>query len=150
MGVIELKDILWGGGGIVLVLLTLIQIAPIRINPWTAIGKAIGRALNSDVLKDLDEVKKSQKSTQDRLESHIKTDDERDADRHRARILQFNNELLRNIPHTREDFIEVLSEIDCYEHYCKTHPDYKNNRAVHAIGNIGRVYDERMKKHDFL
>ncbi len=148
--IIELKDILWGGGGAIIVLLTLIQIAPIRINPWTAVGKAIGRALNSDVLKDLDEVKKAQKSTQDRLEAHIKTDDERDADRHRARILQFNNELLRDIPHTREDFIEVLSEIDCYEHYCKTHPDYKNNRAVHAIGNIGRVYDERMKKHDFL
>ena len=69
---------------------------------------------------------------------------------HRMRILQFNNELIRDIPHTREDFIEVLSEIDFYEHYCKTHPEYKNKRAVHAISNIGRVYDERLKNHDFL
>ncbi len=25
-----------------------------------------------------------------------------------------------------------------------------NGRAVHAIANIGRVYDDRLKKHDFL
>lgn len=144
------NEILLSGGGIVFVLLTLIQIAPIKVNPWTAIGKALGRVLNADVLKDLDEVKKSQITAQTKLDNHIKIDDERDADRHRARILQFNNELLRSIPHTREDFIEVLSEIDYYERYCASHPDYKNNRAVHAIGNIGRVYDDRMKKNDFL
>ena len=30
------------------------------------------------------------------------------------------------------------------------HKDYENNRAVHAIANINRVYDERLAKHDFL
>ena len=69
---------------------------------------------------------------------------------HRARILQFNNELLRNIPHTREDFIEILAEIDYYQRFCREHEDYSNNRATHAISNIERVYDERMKKRDFL
>ena len=136
-------EILLGSGGIVAVILTIIQVAPIKINPWSAIFCAIGRAINSDVLKEL-------KTTQKKLDDHIRTDDERDADNHRKRILQFNNELLRDIPHTREDFIEILSEIDYYENYCKTHPTYKNNRAVHAISNIGRVYDDRMRKHDFL
>ena len=46
------------------------------------------------------------------LDEHIAVDDERAADMHRMRILQFNNELLRSIPHTREDFIEILLEID--------------------------------------
>ena len=32
-------------------LLTLVQIAPIKVNPWTAIGKAIGRAINGDVIE---------------------------------------------------------------------------------------------------
>ena len=71
-------------------------------------------------------------------------------DRHRAAILRFNNELLRDIPHTREEFIEALSEIDSYERYCEEHPDYKNNRATHAVANIKRVYDDRLVKHDFL
>lgn len=65
-------------------------------------------------------------------------------------ILQFNNELLRDIPHTQEDFNEILAEIDSYENYCREHEDYKNNRAIHAIAHIGKIYDERLEKHDFL
>lgn len=138
-----LQEILLGSGVGLVVILSLIQIAPIKIDPWSAIGRMIGRAINGDVLKEI-------KDTKAELDKHIKVDDERNADLHRARILQFNNELLRDIPHTREDFIEVLAEIDYYERYCETHPEYQNNRAVHAISNIGRVYDERLKKHDFL
>lgn len=145
----DLNEIIFGGSGVVILLLTIIQIAPIKINPWSAIGKAIGRALNSEVLKELEEVKQVQKTAQSKLDAHIRVDDERNADHHRMRILQFNNELIRDIPHTREDFIEVLSEMDFYEHYCKTHPEYKNNRASHAIANINRVYDEMLKNHDF-
>lgn len=88
--------------------------------------------------------------TRIKLDDHIKTDDERAADMHRARILRFNQELIRQIPHTREEFIEVLTEIDRYQQFCQKHPDYPNSRAVHAIANIGRVYDERLQKHDFL
>lgn len=146
----DLKEILMGGGGALLVLMTLIEIAPIKINPWSKIAKAIGRAFNADVLEELKAVKDRQEKAQRKLEEHIRVDDQRDADSHRQRILQFNNKLLRDIPHTREDFIEILSVIDQYEAYCKGHPDYKNSRCVHAIANIGRVYDERLKKHDFL
>lgn len=144
------KEIITGSSAALLVLLTLVQIAPIKVNPWSAIAKGLGRAFNADVLKSLEEVKAQQKDSQKRLADHIKVDDERDADRHRERILRFNNELLRDIPHTREDFIEILTVIDRYERYCKANEDYKNNRAVHAVANIGRVYDERLQKHDFL
>ena len=138
-----IAQLLTSGGGVFLVLVTLIQIAPIKLNPWTAIARAIGRAINKDVLSKLDETRKT-------LDEHIKTDDARNADLHRSRILQFNNELLRDIPHTREDFIEILAEIDFYEKYCDTHPDYENNRATHAVAHIKRMYDERLIKHDFL
>ena len=46
-----LKEILLGGGGTLFVLLTLIQLAPIKINPWSAMAKAFGRAINSEVLE---------------------------------------------------------------------------------------------------
>ncbi len=133
----SLQEILTGGGLSLFVLLTLVQIAPVKINPWSKLAKAIGNALNGgDVMA--------------KLEEHIRIDDERDADMHRARILQFNTELLRGDRHTEEDFNEILYNIDCYERYCREHPDYQNNRAVHAIMNIKRVFDERMKKRDFL
>lgn len=146
----SIKELLAGGGGLLLVAMTLIQIAPIKVNPWSAIARAIGRAINKDVLDGLAEVRADQKETRRVLDDHIKVDDTRNADAHRARILQFNNELLRDIPHTREDFIEILEEIDFYEKFCKEHPDYQNNRCTHAIANIGRVYDDRLVKHDFL
>lgn len=131
-------------------IMTLVQIAPIRLDPWSALFKAVGRAINAEVLRALDEVKAQQMEAQSKLADHIKVDDRREADRHRERILLFNNELLRSIGHTREDFIEILAVIDSYERYCKANDDYKNNRATHAVANICRVYDERMRKHDFL
>ena len=126
----------WGGGGLFL-LLTLVQLAPIKVNPWSWLAKSVGKAIGiAAVEKKLDE--------------HISTDDRRDADRHRMEILRFNNELLRSIDHTKEEFIEVLAEIDAYERFCEDHPDYPNNRAVLAIENIQENYKERLQKHDFL
>ena len=129
---------------------TVVQISPLKFDPWTWLSRKIGRAINGEVLERVDEVKDAQAEARKRLDEHIRVDDERNADLHRARILQFNNELLRSIPHTREDFIEVLAEIDYYDRYCQTHPEYENHRAVHAIANIERVYDDRLRKHDFL
>lgn len=139
----SLQEILLGSGGLLVALMSLFQIAPVKLNPWSALAKALGRAVNADLLKELADTRAA-------LEKHIQMDDERNADAHRGKILAFNTELLRGQDHTREDFIEALAEIDCYEGYCRAHPEYKNSRAVHAIANIGRVYDERLKKHDFL
>ena len=146
----NLQEILLSGGGALFVLLSLVEISPIKVNPWTCLVKWIGRSLNADVIKELGEVKANQAETRERLETHIKTDERLETDHCRARILRFNNELLREIPHTKEEFVEVLKDIDEYERYCRDHKDYANGRAVHAIANIGRVYDERLMKHDFL
>ena len=139
----KLAELLTDGGGILLILLTLIQISPLKVNPWDTFARWLGKMINGEVLDKLGSVER-------RLNEHIKEDDKRDADMHRARILHFNTELLRGIKHTKEDFSEVFYNIDCYEKYCREHPDYKNNRATHAIANIGRVYDERLEKRDFL
>ena len=98
-----IQEILAGGGGLLLILMTLVQIAPVKINPWSALAKAIGKAINADISKRLDEIEK-------KLDSHIKTDDQGRADDWRAAILRFNNELLRPIRHTKEEFVEVLGK----------------------------------------
>ncbi len=132
----SIQDIFISGGGLLLALMSLVQIAPVKVYPWSWLARAIGRAINAEVIKKLD--------------AHITMDDRRTADGHRARILHFNNELLRDIGHTQEEFFEVLAEIDAYEEYCREHPEYPNNRAVLAIENIREVYKERLKKRDFL
>lgn len=135
---------------VLVALLSLVEVSPIKINPWSGLAKWLGRAINGEVLESVAEAKKAQKETRRALDEHIRADDERNADTLRMRILHFNNELLRGDRHTREDFIEILAVIDAYEQYCKNHPDYRNNRASHAIANIGRVYDDRLKLRDFL
>lgn len=146
----DLQEILLGGGGVLFVVLTLIQIAPFKINPWSAIGRVIGQALNKDVMDELKTIKKAQADTRQTLDDHIRMDDERNADLHRTYILRFNTELLRDIKHTEEDFNEILYNIDCYERYCEEHPKYQNNRAVHAIRHIKNVYDEHLENGTFL
>ena len=139
----SIQEIFAGGGLSLLAILTLVQLSPIKVNPWSALARAVGRAVNADVTRELAEIK-------DKLESHITMDDHRNADSHRTRILHFNNEMLRDINHTKEEFTEVLAEIDAYELYCREHPEYPNNRAILAIKNIQEVYMERLKRHDFL
>ena len=144
----SIQEIMVSGGGSLLIMMTLVQIAPLKINPWSAIGSLIGKAINGDVMKKLDEMEKAQAETKANLDEHIRVDDERNADAHRVQILRFNRELLQGLPHTQEDFIEALHEIDFYEHYCRMHEEYENNRAVLAIENIKRAYMEWQKNQE--
>lgn len=151
-------------GGAIVALLSIVEISKIQINPWTSIWNGIkwvlrhiGKAINGELIARFDELNAAYAISQTKLDSlkacldeHIRVDDNRDADAHRMAILQFNNSLLRNRLHTKEEFIEVLAEIDYYEDYCKHHEDYSNNRAVLAVENIRENYKRRLQKHDFL
>ena len=68
----------------------------------------------------------------------------------RQRILRFNDEILFDKRHSKEHFDEILSDIDIYEDYCRTHEDYENNKAILAIATIREVYKDCLKTHDFL
>ena len=135
---------------VVAVLSTFLEVSKIKINPWSALGRALGNVINKSVIDKLDKMEQAQKETRQKLDDHIRIDDERNADLHRTRILEFNTGLMRGLRHTEEDFNEILYNIKCYETYCTDHPEYENNRAVHANKNIERVYDECMINHDFL
>ena len=103
----SIREIISDGSRLLLIALTIIQIAPVKINPWSSLARLIRNAIYGDVSKRLDAIAA-------KLDSHIDMDDRRTADGHRARVLHFNNELLRDISHTKEEFIEVLAEIDLY------------------------------------
>lgn len=144
-----LKEILLRGGSGLLVLLTLIQISPIKVDPWSHLARAIGRALNKDVLDRLGTLENEQQEIKAQMSAQKALSDKREADGWRAEILRFNLELVKHTKHTREDYIEILDIIDKYETYCETHKEYENNRAVHAIANIERCYDDRLINNDF-
>ena len=45
------KQIALSGGGVLLALMTIIQIAPIKINPWSWIAQKIGKAIRIGLYK---------------------------------------------------------------------------------------------------
>ena len=138
-----IKEMFLGGGGVLIVLLTLIQITPIKINPWNWIGKKIGRMLNGEVLDEVSSLKKE-------LTDHKDKSEERHATLCRAHILRFGDEVLHGTPHSKEAYDSILLDIDSYERYCTNHPGYKNNIAVQTIEHIKRKYQEHIINNDFL
>lgn len=139
----SLNEIIFGSGGALVLILTLVQITPVKVNPWSAIAKAIGRAVNGELIEKIDNLDREVKDLRNVC-------DERDATLMRTHILHFNDELLHDKSHTKEHFDQILDDITSYEKYCDEHPDYKNNKAVCAIDNIRCTYRKRMQKHDFL
>ena len=140
---LNLHEIVFGGGGAILIILTLVQIAPIKISPWSALAKAIGKAVNGELIEKIDNLDHEVKDLRNVC-------DERDATLMRTHILHFNDELLHDKSHTKEHFDQILDDITSYEKYCNGHPDYKNKKAECAIGNIRRTYDKCMEEHKFL
>ena len=101
----SLNEIITSGGGVLLILLTIIQLAPIKVNPWSKIARAIGRAMNVEIMDKLNESEAT------------------DA---RYRILRFDDEIRHHVKHTEEHFNQIMDDIDEYERYCSAHPNYKN------------------------
>ena len=72
-----LDDLLLGGGVGTVAVLSLLEIAPIKVNPWSAIARGLGRAFNAEVLADLKAVQQAQQDTRSALDKHQAADDRR-------------------------------------------------------------------------
>ena len=135
----SLYDWLQAGGGAALLLMTLVQIAPIKINPWSAVARGIGKTMNKDMMDKLESVEtevKDLKEKHDKLENRMDKDDA--------------DELRRGVEHSEEFFNQILDDVSDYENYCLEHPNYKNNKAGNAIAEIDKVYQKCMEKNSFL
>ena len=138
-----IKQILLGGGGLLLIIMTVVQITPIKINPWSWVGKCIGRAINGEVLDKVDDLSCE-------LADHKAKSEERHATLCRAHILRFGDEVLHGIPHSKEGYDNILLDIDAYEEYCDSHPGYKNNVALATIQHIKKMYHKHLEEDSFL
>lgn len=146
----HLGSVMAGGSGLIVAVMSIIQVSKIEINPQSWIAAQLGNALNAGVMKEIKDIKTEQEETRKKLDAHIEEGEERKADNYRSRVLRFNNELVRGLGHTEEDYDEILDVIWKYNEYCKTHPKYKNNKMPHAIKNVERMYDEMLQTNGFL
>lgn len=127
---------------IVILLLTVIQIVPIKLNPWSIILGWIGKQLNKDVIEKIDKV-------EERLNTHIKDSEEAELKARRTSILDFSSSVIRGTNYHKEKFDFMINECDSYEKYCKDN-NIKNGVAEASISEIRRIYKERLRHNDFL
>lgn len=145
----------WGWAGIVVLILSIIQISPIKIDPWSWLGQQIGRAINKEVLEKQDAFQKESQEYRRNNDIQIRNLsnklDRKSAEDARSRILRFGDEVkTKQIKHSEEFYNQVLADITDYDKYCKEHPNFKNERTVVTEKIIREAYEEHVKNNDFL
>lgn len=106
--------------------LSLVEISPIKINPWSALCKWLQKQLSLDEIKE------------DLMDSR------------RTRIIRFDDELIEKRPHRKDMFDAILVDCDKYEKFCQTHHGYINSVANDSIRHIKEVYAELKREDAFL
>lgn len=122
---------------------TLIQITPIKINPWTALARWIRKIIIGDIEKKIDRIAEKV----DQMEAQSKEDKAIQA---RAYILQFSDEIYNGEKHSKDYFDNIMQAIDQYEQYCEQHKDFINNRTALSVQRIKETYSRLLKEHKFL
>jgi len=123
--------------------LTVLQVAPIKINPWTWIARAFGRAINAEVIDKVGKLESEVQSIKKNTEEH-------EAKSARVRILRFGDEILHDVKHSQEHFNQVLLDITEYEEYCSKHPEFRNNVTGITTKRIMETYEKCLKDNNFL
>jgi len=126
---------------LILVLMTIIQIAPIKINPWDFLLGWIGDRLNSHIIKKVD-------SLDAKLTEHVEESRDSSIKRKRARILQFVEDGMGGKRYTKEAFDFMIMECDEYEEYIKKY-NRKNGVIEASIKEIRRRYSDHIHNADF-
>lgn len=115
--------------------ITVIQIVPIKVNPWSALLSWMGNILYGDIRRDLSELKRDFEETK--------------ANDMRWNILNFANSCRRHEDHGKDEWRHVMAQISEYEEY--TEKKHINNGVIEEDTKYLReLYHERNVKNDFL
>lgn len=141
-GMSATEFISWIIGGIV-ALTGIIQISPIKLNPWGWVLKKIGKTVNEEVIAKVDKLEKD-------INQMKLTMDERNAVNARTKILRFGDELLHGEKHTKDAFDDILIAIDEYDRYCSGHEGFRNKITEHTEKRINDSYQKCLQENGFL
>lgn len=129
-------------GGLI-ALASIVEVSPIKINPWSAILRWFGNKLNGDVIRDVAALKERVQELSDKQE-------EREVKAARVRILRFGDELYQGKKHSKEHFDNILADITTYNDYCRDHPNFENDRTKITEKQIKDTYQKCLTEHTFL
>lgn len=119
-----------------------IQISPIKINPWSAIIKWIGKLIMNEACGKMDDLIKMVNS----IDKDVK---ENEKDRIRWEILDFANSCHNHRKHTRDEFKHIIELNDKYNTLLNATND-KNGVFRVEYEYIERLYNKLNEKDAFL
>ena len=117
---------------LLILLLSLVQISPVKLNPWDNIFGWIGKKTNGETEKLLD-----------KLEQHTR---ELWINNHRQTILTFARECRADIEHSSDEWTNVLNVAEEYEKYV-TENKVTNGIITQDTEYIRNLYQEMSREH---
>lgn len=114
---------------------TIIQIAPIKIDPWKWLVRLIKNAIVGDLEKEIKDLSK------DVLDEKVNTK--------RWNVLDFANSCRQGRRHTKEEWEHCISELTWYDDYCERH-EIPNGVMIECGKYLRNQYHEHLIKNDFL
>lgn len=134
MGIYEIVSKIGAGcitAGVV-VLLSLIQISPLKLNPWDKLLGWFGRKLNGETEKRLEKVEKQIRDMW--------------INNHRQSILTFARECRSEIEHSSDEWTNVLNVAEEYEKYV-TENKVTNGIITQDTEYLRNLYQELSRDH---
>lgn len=137
-------------GWIFLGIITFVEkFGPKDKKPWTALFTFIGKLITKDFAESQKALMDRVEVLSDKIEAVAESVEETRAIAARVRILRFADEIIGKQAHSRESYVQIFTDIDTYDKFCRNHLDFKNHNTVSATRLINDAYDERSRKNDF-
>lgn len=137
-------------GWIFLAIITFVEkFGPKDKKPWTALFTFIGKILTKEFSESQKALVDRVDVLSDKIEAVAESVAETRAIAARVRILRFADEIIGKQAHSRESYVQIFTDIDTYDKFCRSHLDFKNHNTVSATRLINDAYDERSRKNDF-
>lgn len=137
-------------GWIFLGIITFVEkFGPKDKKPWTALFTFIGKILTKEFSESQKALVDRVDVLSDKIEAVAESVAETRAIAARVRILRFADEIIGKRAHSRESYVQIFTDIDTYDKFCRSHLDFKNHNTVSATRLINDAYDERSRKNDF-
>ena len=131
------------------ILVALVGIIPTVISNRKKTQESID-ASNKAREKQDKEMTEQMEKMQNTMDNHIREDEDEKTRNQRYRILRFYDEMCEKREHSESHFEDILDDIDNYEKYCESHPEFKNNRGRVAMEYIKVSYAKIKSRGGFL
>lgn len=119
-----------------------LELSPAKMYPVSWILKKMGNIMNSDMVKEIEDLKNE-------FHSHLNECDEDKINDIRKEIVDFLLQCQRGENHTRDEFDRIFERVSKYHALLEKH-DMENGKIDIEVSYINKIYGECLEEHKFF